>query len=79
MAIDDLDGKLVTVVCNLKPAKLRGIVSEVKIYSKLHGVIIHSSGANRALQAMLMAATAADGSRTEILEPPAGCVSGETN
>ena len=29
MAIDDLDGKLVTVVCNLKPAKLRGIVSEV--------------------------------------------------
>ncbi len=53
--LEQLEGKLVVVVCNLKEAKMQGFVSK----------------------GMVLAAKSADGSRVEIIEPPAGSEVGE--
>ncbi|KAG1675465.1 hypothetical protein FOA52_001764 [Chlamydomonas sp. UWO 241] len=51
----EMQGRRVVVLCNLKPANMRGVQS----------------------QAMVMAATSADGAIVELVEPPAGCAPGE--
>lgn len=55
MPESDLQGKLVVLLCNLKPAKMRGIES----------------------QAMVLCTTAADGSKVELLNAPAGSKPGD--
>ncbi|GFR44727.1 hypothetical protein Agub_g6053, partial [Astrephomene gubernaculifera] len=51
----DLEGRRVVLICNLKPAAMRGVQS----------------------QAMVLAATSQDGSKLELLEPPADAPLGE--
>ncbi|KAI3430770.1 hypothetical protein D9Q98_009182 [Chlorella vulgaris] len=51
----EMQQRRVVLVCNLKPANMRGIQS----------------------QAMVLAATAPDGSKVELVEPPAGAAIGE--
>ncbi|PRW21084.1 putative methionine--tRNA ligase [Chlorella sorokiniana] len=51
----EMQQRRVVLVCNLKPANMRGIQS----------------------QAMVLAATSPDGSRVELVEPPAGAAIGE--
>lgn len=51
----EMQNRRVVCVCNLKPAKMRGILS----------------------QAMVLAATSADGNTVELVEPPQGAVPGE--
>ena len=50
-----MQGRRVVVLCNLKPANMRGVQS----------------------QAMVLAASSADGETVELVEPPAGCKPGE--
>ncbi|RKO83000.1 hypothetical protein BDK51DRAFT_11224, partial [Blyttiomyces helicus] len=50
MDASELQDRLVVCLCNLKPAKMRGIES----------------------QAMVLAATSPDGSKVELVTPPAG-------
>ncbi len=51
----DMQQRRCVLVCNMKPAKMRGILS----------------------QAMVLAASSEDGSRVELVEPPAGAGIGE--
>ncbi|KAI8927506.1 hypothetical protein BC831DRAFT_452175, partial [Entophlyctis helioformis] len=55
MTADQLENRKVLLLCNLKPAKMRGIES----------------------QAMVLAATSADGTTVELLDPPAGSANGD--
>ncbi|KAJ3393939.1 hypothetical protein HDU80_010629 [Chytriomyces hyalinus] len=55
MKAEDMQNRLVVLLCNLKPAKMRGVDS----------------------QAMVLAATSADGSTVELLDAPAGSKPGD--